>query len=139
MILLRVIYEKLNCFDCSAYTLYQLYKILYWYKFQKFLLLSIYFLIIIAISALISLVLTPITRNFFVNRGWVENPHEKNKKTGNATAISTVPRGGGIPIFLAVAISSLIFLPPDKHLVGILVAAFFTLLIGFWDFSFRIL
>jgi len=44
-----------------------------------------------------------------------------------------VPRGGGIPIFLSLLISTLIFLPPDKHLIGILLASFVILLMGIVD------
>jgi UDP-GlcNAc:undecaprenyl-phosphate/decaprenyl-phosphate GlcNAc-1-phosphate transferase len=91
------------------------------------------FFIVIAISALISFILTPLVRNFFVSRHWVEDPQKKNLKTNNATALKPVPRGGGLPIFIAILITSLIFLPLDKHLIGILVAALFTLLIGLWD------
>jgi UDP-GlcNAc:undecaprenyl-phosphate GlcNAc-1-phosphate transferase len=94
--------------------------------------MSIFFIVII-ISGLISLVLTPLTRNFFIRHSWVENPAEKNKKTHNATALKAVPRGGGIPIFLAISIASLFFLPFDKHLIGILLAAFISLIIGVWD------
>ncbi|MFA5750164.1 MAG: MraY family glycosyltransferase [Candidatus Shapirobacteria bacterium] len=93
----------------------------------------LFFLLAIVLSALISLISTPITRNFFISHGWIEDPIIKNKKTNNATAISSVPRGGGIPIFIAITISCLFFLPLDKHLVGILLAAFITLIIGLWD------
>jgi len=91
------------------------------------------FFLVIAISTIIALIITPLTRNFFIRRGWVENPLEKNKKTQNATALTIVPRGGGIPIFLAIAITCLFFLPLDKHLIGILLAAFVSLVVGVWD------
>jgi len=91
------------------------------------------FFLVILISAVIALIATPLIRNFFIRQGWVENPLEKNKKTKNATALATVPRGGGIPIFLAITITCLFFLPLDKHLIGILLAAFFSLIIGVWD------
>ncbi|NCC71066.1 hypothetical protein EOM09_05790 [bacterium] len=72
---------------------------------------------------LISFTVTPIVRNFFIKKKWVESPAEKNKKTHNATATTSVPRGGGIPIFLSILITSLFLLPLDKHLIGILTAA----------------
>lgn len=87
----------------------------------------------ILISLLLSLSATPLIRNYFIHRGWVEDPITKNKKTKNATAISPVPRGGGIPIFLAIIITCLLFLPLDKHLIGIIIAAFFSLIVGVWD------
>lgn len=92
-----------------------------------------FFLLIILISGIISVSLTPLVRNIFIRQGWVEDPIKKNKKSHNATATTPVPRGGGIPIFISILIVSLIFLPLDKHLLGILLAALFSLIIGVWD------
>ncbi len=91
------------------------------------------FLLVITLSAVISGILTPLTRNFFIKMKWVENPAEKDKKTHNSTALSPVPRGGGIPIFVSVLISSLIFLKVDKHLIGILLASLIALIVGLID------
>ena len=91
------------------------------------------FFLAILISFFVSFVFTPLVRNFFTRHHWVENPTEKNQKTHNATALTSVPRGGGIPIFLSVLISCLFFLPLDKHLIGILSAALVVLIIGVWD------
>ncbi len=91
------------------------------------------FIIAIISSFLIAFVFTPLIRNFFIKNGWVEDPVKKNHKTQNATAISIVPRGGGISIFIAILITSLIMLPLDKHLLSILLAAFVGLIIGVWD------
>lgn len=93
----------------------------------------IFFLLIILISGLLSLFFTPIIRNFFVKKKWIENPAQRNKKTDNATALKPVPRGGGIPIFFSILIICLIFLPVDKHLIGILIAAFLNLIVGVID------
>ncbi|MFA5532394.1 MAG: MraY family glycosyltransferase [Candidatus Shapirobacteria bacterium] len=93
----------------------------------------ILFIAVIIISGLISFLLTPLVRNFFIHKKWVENPTEKNKKSNNATALTSVPRGGGIPIFISVLIVSLFFLPIDKHLIGILLAGLLTLVVGIWD------
>jgi UDP-GlcNAc:undecaprenyl-phosphate/decaprenyl-phosphate GlcNAc-1-phosphate transferase len=91
------------------------------------------FLFSISISLLISLIITPLTRNFFIHQGWIENPVYKNIKTHNATAINSVPRGGGIPIFIAVTLTCLLFAPLDKHLIGIILAALISLIVGLWD------
>jgi UDP-GlcNAc:undecaprenyl-phosphate/decaprenyl-phosphate GlcNAc-1-phosphate transferase len=91
------------------------------------------FFISIIISALISYFFTPLVRNFFIARSWVENPETKQKKTHNATAVSTLPRGGGLPVYFAILITSLIFLPPNRYLIGILLASLLTLIIGVWD------
>lgn len=44
-----------------------------------------------------------------------------------------VPRGGGLPIFLAVFLTSLFFLVPDKHWWGIFLGALVTLVVGLLD------
>lgn len=91
------------------------------------------FFISIFISSFISFTITPFVRKYFIKKGYVENPLEKHKKTKNATAIQSVPRGGGLAIFLSIFITSLIFLKIDKHFIGIFLAAFLTLIIGIWD------
>lgn len=94
--------------------------------------MSNFFLVIIS-SFVLSITVTPFIRNLFIKHDWVEDPNQKNQKTHNATALTSVPRGGGIPIFLSVLISCLLFLPLDKHLIGILSAALVVLIIGIWD------
>ena len=44
-----------------------------------------------------------------------------------------VPRMGGLATFFAILVTSLIFLPPDKHLVGILIGGTLITLIGILD------
>jgi UDP-GlcNAc:undecaprenyl-phosphate GlcNAc-1-phosphate transferase len=44
-----------------------------------------------------------------------------------------VPRAGGLATFLAILIASLIFLPLDKHLIGILIGAGLITLVGILD------
>jgi UDP-GlcNAc:undecaprenyl-phosphate GlcNAc-1-phosphate transferase len=44
-----------------------------------------------------------------------------------------VPRGGGLPIFLAVFVTSLFWLPADKHWWGIFIGALITLIVGLID------
>lgn len=95
--------------------------------------MQINFFLSIFLSALISFIVTPLVRQFFISRSWVEDPVSKQQKTHNATALLPVPRGGGIAVFLAVLITVLIFLPLDKHLLGIILAALLTLVIGVWD------
>jgi len=85
------------------------------------------------VSFLIVYLLTPLTIKFFKYFDWLEDPKLKQKKTGNATALYPVPRGGGLPIFLAISITSLIFLPLDSHLFPILLAALIALMVGLLD------
>ena len=57
------------------------------------------------------------------------------KKTNHPKVIHTTPtpRGGGIPIFVSLLAAAFIFLPFDKHLVGILAGALVLVVMGFLD------
>ncbi len=44
-----------------------------------------------------------------------------------------IPRGGGLPIYLGLVFTSLIFLPMNKILLGILLSSFLIVLLGLWD------
>jgi UDP-GlcNAc:undecaprenyl-phosphate/decaprenyl-phosphate GlcNAc-1-phosphate transferase len=87
---------------------------------------------VLILSGLVSFFSTSLVRRFFEKKDWVENRKEKEKKTGNVTASRSVPRGGGIPIFLAILVT-LFFLPLDKHLGGILLGGLLSLTVGVWD------
>lgn len=91
------------------------------------------FIASIIVSFTVAFIITPLVRQFFVKHSWVENPLDKQLKTHNATALSIIPRGGGISIFSGIILSTFLFLPVDKHLIGIIVAALLTLIIGVWD------
>lgn len=79
----------------------------------------------------ISLLITPLTIFVYRRLGWVEDP-VKNK-TPKTTHTQPVPRGGGIPIFFALLIGTLIFLPLDKHLKGILIGISIMTIMGIID------
>jgi len=89
--------------------------------------------IIWLISGIISLICTKLTQIFFVKKGWVEDPTIKQKKTKNATALYPVPRGGGIPIFIAILICILLFLPINTRIIAIILAMLITLVVGILD------
>lgn len=80
---------------------------------------------------LVSLVVTPLTIFIYRRLGWVDDPRKRKRKQDIHR--EPVPRGGGIPIFLALLISSLIFLPLDKHLKGILLGATIMTIMGILD------
>lgn len=82
-------------------------------------------------SFLISILITPLVIFIYKNLGWLDDP-QKSKKP-NVVHKYPVPRGGGIPIYAAVMLASLIFLPIDKHLIGILLGGFLILIIGVLD------
>ena len=85
------------------------------------------------ISFLIVFVSTPLVIKLFYRLNWVTNRVKKAQLDSNYTATSPVPRGAGIPLFLGIFITAFIFLPADKHLLGIFFAAIFILIIGIWD------
>jgi len=82
-------------------------------------------------SFFISLATTPLVIKFGKKLGIIDDP-SKNK---HIKVIHTypIPRGGGIPIFIALLISSLIFLNLDKHIAGILIGATILVVMGFLD------
>ncbi len=82
------------------------------------------------IAALISFLSTPIVILLFKKWRTVDDPTKH--KQSKVVHTYPVPRGGGIPIFLAL-LSSLFFLPADKHLLGILAAAAVALVVGVLD------
>lgn len=82
-------------------------------------------------SALVSFSLTPIVIKFSKKLGIIDYP-QKNKQPKVIHTVPT-PRGGGIPIFFALLISSLIFLPFDKPIIGILIGALILTIMGFFD------
>lgn len=82
-------------------------------------------------ALLFSLLLTPVTIWFFTKMGWLIDP----KKSPHPAHIHKVPvpKGGGLPIFISVAITALLFMHLDRHLSAILIAALITLIVGLID------
>jgi len=78
------------------------------------------------LAAAIAYVSTPLVIKIAERLGIVDDP--KTHKHPKVIHTYPVPRGGGLAIFTGVLISALIFLPLDKHLVGILVGA--SLIVG---------
>ncbi|OGD62348.1 hypothetical protein A2160_03810 [Candidatus Beckwithbacteria bacterium RBG_13_42_9] len=79
----------------------------------------------------VSFLITPITIFVYRKLGWLDDP----KKATHPKNIHRypVPRGGGIPVFISLLVSSLIFLPLDKHLAGILLGAVTLFILGILD------
>jgi len=83
------------------------------------------------VATIISFLVTPLVIKFAGKLGIVDDP-KKNKHPKTIHTIPT-PRGGGIPIFLSLLITTLIFLPVDKHIIGILVGALILVVMGIFD------
>lgn len=86
---------------------------------------------IFCLTSLISGLTTPMVIWVYKKFDWLDDP--KKRKKANVLHKYPVPRGGGIPIYLAVLTASLIFLPIDKHLIGILFGGLLILIIGVLD------
>lgn len=63
--------------------------------------------------------------------GWLDDP--KRKQHPKVVHTYPVPRGGGIPILIAVAITGVGFLGVDKHILGILAGALILTVAGVMD------
>jgi UDP-GlcNAc:undecaprenyl-phosphate GlcNAc-1-phosphate transferase len=64
-------------------------------------------------------------------RGWVDDPAVS--KHAKKTHTRPLPRGGGVVIFIAILIATLVFLGIDKHLAGILLGALILAGVGILD------
>jgi UDP-GlcNAc:undecaprenyl-phosphate/decaprenyl-phosphate GlcNAc-1-phosphate transferase len=76
------------------------------------------------------------TIKFAYKIGIIDDP----KKNKHPKVIHTypIPRGGGLAIYLGILIASLIFLPVDKHLLGILTGATILVIVGLLDDKYNI-
>lgn len=85
----------------------------------------------LAFSFIISLIITPLTIFIYRQLGWIEDPQKTRREKDTHTY--PVPRGGGIPIWGALVLTSLLFLPLDQHLKGILLGATLLVVVGILD------
>lgn len=83
------------------------------------------------VACIICYLLTPVVIKFAGKAGIIDDP--KTHKHVKVVHTTPTPRGGGIPIFLGILVSALIFLPLDKHLVGILMGGLTIAILGFLD------
>jgi UDP-GlcNAc:undecaprenyl-phosphate GlcNAc-1-phosphate transferase len=79
----------------------------------------------------VSFLATPLVIKMAWRVGLIEDP--KKKKHPKVIHTYPVPRGGGIPVLISLLVTSLIFLPLDKHLLGILAGAIFAVVVGVID------
>lgn len=83
------------------------------------------------LSFIIAVGVTPLVIAWYKRRGWLDDPKAAThvKKVHS----QALPRGGGLIIFLAVVISTLLFLPLTPHLLAILLGATLLMVVGFLD------
>lgn len=84
-----------------------------------------------AISLLAALVLSPLVIRWYLKHGWVDNP--KELKHAKKTHSKPVPRGGGLVVFLAIAVAAASVLQFDTYLWGIMAGALILAVVGVLD------
>jgi len=82
-------------------------------------------------AAVVAFLTTPLVIKYADKLGIVDDP--KRNKHPKVIHTYPTPRGGGIPIFIALLTTCLIFLPIDKHAIGILVGAGILVIMGTLD------
>lgn len=88
------------------------------------------------LAALCAFVASPLIIVFYRRFGWLDDP-KKNSHV-KVTHTTPVPRGGGVVIFLAVLLASLVYLGIDKHSIGILLGMLVLVVVGVLDDLFDI-
>ena len=93
------------------------------------------FLDLIILPAALAAIIVYLTTPQVIKLAWKIGIIDDPKKNKHPKVIHTrpTPRGGGLAIFVGVAASSLIFLPLDKHLAGILAGACVLIIMGVLD------
>lgn len=83
------------------------------------------------VAAILCYLITPLVIRFAKYAGIIDDP----KKNKHEKVIHTypTPRGGGIALFLAFVFTSLLFLPLDRYLRGILAGSVVIVVTGFLD------
>ena len=84
-----------------------------------------------AVALILAFITTPLVIKLAKKWGIIDDP----AKSRHPKVIHTypVPRGGGLAIFVAILITTILFLPLDKHLRGILAGATIILVLGILD------
>lgn len=91
--------------------------------------MTIFYPLIIAF--ILTTILTPISLRLIRKMGLLDDP--KTHKHPGIIHNKAIPRGGGIPLFLGIALTGIIFLPLTKTVIALFMASFIALLIGVLD------
>lgn len=82
-------------------------------------------------SILITYWITPFVIQFALKHQLVDNPNLRSHPAH--THIGTIPRAGGLAIFVGIFLPAFLFLPKTPVLVGIAISATILTLVGLWD------
>ena len=83
------------------------------------------------ISLILALIITPLVIKLYRQKRWLDDPAKQTHP--KVIHQYPVPRGGGLAIFSAIAITAVAFLPLDKHLLGILLGGLMLMITGWLD------
>lgn len=88
-------------------------------------------IIIFALSAAITLVITPVVIMLAKKFGLVDNPRVRPHPAH--THKNIIPRAGGLAIFFGIFLPLFILLPLSKSVIGVFLGALILILVGLWD------
>ncbi len=88
-------------------------------------------ILILIVSTLVSFLLTIPTVEYAKKFGLVTDKRKRHHPAHTHTGI--IPRGGGIPIFLTILLTTLFLIPLNKILIGVLIAGFLLTALGILD------
>src|SRR3990167_2652457 len=86
------------------------------------------------ISFITVVVATPLSLIFIKKLGIIDDP--KKHKHPAILHKKPIPRGGGIPLFIGIAIAGILYLPITKTVIALYIASFISLVIGVLDDKF---
>lgn len=87
--------------------------------------------LVFIISFLITVVATPFTIKMATRFGLVDDPIKRPHPAHIHKSI--IPRAGGFPIYLGIVLTSILFLSPEKYLIGIIIGVTILLIMGLID------
>lgn len=93
-------------------------------------------MIVFITTFLLAALIAPAIIRLYRSKGWVDDPEKMPH--AKKTHTQPVPRGGGLAVFGAILISSVIFLHWDSYLVAIMLGAIALTITGFFDDVFDI-
>ncbi len=88
-------------------------------------------ILIFIFTAIVSYLLTPPTIKYAKKLKLVTDKRKRNHPAHTHTGI--IPRGGGVPIFFAILLGVVLFIPLSKITTGILISSFLLLIVGLID------
>lgn len=87
-----------------------------------------YVLLTLLVAGVVSLLLTPVVKNFSFKVGAVDVPKDDRRMHDHP-----IPRLGGLAIFLGFLVAVLLFIPLDRAMQGMLLGAVIIVILGIFD------